>query len=599
MTHIGNIEDVLSEQIKLKNAKIVLIEWLPFDRNQMSALNIKLDSFHRRRGHIVTAYKDKFPNEMIFHDEGISCHVVVKNFSPSAFVSFVAKLKYPEDVGIVQEEILSGYINSWGRVIYGAEITSVENSVDGWTSLDVLTRIIVDLTLDTTKMIDSLLTEYQRNLLELTYMGQASKRTKFVLLFADDISVHLENPNDFFDGEELQNELEQVLNILQKVEPIDGGYCFSGSMGTIVVSPNHKKYEQSYLERAFSHAIRMFLDDYSAIIWHLWDESRYIERDIDKAMLGDITSLTNAQNWITRASSDAIMLHDILSYLRDSINEFSNDLLQRAPNRAPDDPVLIELQALRSDSMITTKRVNDTQKVIQGLESKMVALRDFSNALAEKHMRQMSDSMAQNQKSMAQMTESNNRANDALSIIELILAGSVILEVVLMFFGEYAIPQSWVSALGLDKFGGIVIIAITIVLWSIVFVFLRVSKSRLESSAVKRQRGVYTVGKKCNVENLEKYLQTKNIIIRDIQREGTSEIVTVTYEPSEKKKKKSGPIISSVILEFDAVEEFIIHLELETPQMDIGLKDCFDYLFADMDAAGVFTIVEKGDSCPE
>ncbi|RLI69630.1 hypothetical protein DRO91_07635 [Candidatus Heimdallarchaeota archaeon] len=597
MTAVGNIDDVLSEQIKLKNPKIVLVEWLPFDRNQMSALNIKLDSFHRRRGHIVTAYKDKFPNEMIFRDEGISCHVIVKDFAQSEFVSFVAKLNYPEDEGIVQTEILSGYINSWGRVVYGAELTEVEKSEDGWVSLDVLTRIIVDLTLDTTKMIDSLLTEYQRNLLELTYMGQASKRTKYVLLLAEDISVRPEMPEDFLDGEELQNELEQILNIIYKVETLDDGYCFFGSMAIIAVTSHHQKYEQSLLERSFSHAIRMFLDDYSAIIWHLWDESRYIEKDIDKAMLGDITSLTRAQNWITRASSDAIMLHDILSYLRDSINEFSNDLLQHAPSRAPDDPVLLELQELRNDSLITTKRVNDTQKVIQGLESKMVALRDFSNALAEKHMRQMSDSMAQNQKSMAQMTESNNRASDALSIIELILAGSVIIEIVLMLFGEYSIPNSWVTALGLDRFGGIVVLAITVILWFLVFLFLRIGKTRLESSAVRRQRGAYTIGKKCNVQKLEDYLATKHIMIRNIEREGTSEIITVTFENSEKKNKKTKPHISQVILEYDKIEEFIIHLELETPDMTINIKDCFDFLIDEMEAAGVFTIVKEGEIC--
>ncbi|MHA1212202.1 MAG: hypothetical protein ACTSSH_07055, partial [Candidatus Heimdallarchaeota archaeon] len=101
-------------------------------------------------------------------------------------------------------------------------------------------------------------------------------------------------------------------------------------------------------------------------------------------------SLTNAQNWITKASSEAIMLHDILAYLRDSIAEFIIELTTRDPNREPDDPVLQELKTIQNDSMITTKRVNDTQKVIHGLESKMVALRDFSNTLAEKHMRRIS-----------------------------------------------------------------------------------------------------------------------------------------------------------------------------------------------------------------
>lgn len=349
MTTAGNIEDTLTEFIKLKNVKIVLVEWLPFDRNQLSALNIKLDSFQHRRGHIVTALKDDAPEEMIFHDDGVSCKIIVENFSPTEFVSFSAMLNYPEDEGIVQHEELSGYINSWGRVIYGANIVDVEGTKDDWVSLDLITRIIVDLTMDTSQMIDSLLTEYQRNLLDLVFMGKSTKRTKIILLLAEDISVRHDNPKDYLDGEDLQNELEQILGVLQNVEPINGGYCFSGNHGIIVVTPNFQQYEQQFMERSFLQAIRIFLDDYSAIIWHLWDESKHIEEDIDKAMLGDITSLTHAQNWITRASSDAIMLHDILAYLSDSIAEFVNELTEADPKRLETDPLIQELRKIQND----------------------------------------------------------------------------------------------------------------------------------------------------------------------------------------------------------------------------------------------------------
>ncbi|MHA1309177.1 MAG: hypothetical protein ACTSQN_18055, partial [Candidatus Heimdallarchaeota archaeon] len=146
---VGNIEDHLTEIIKLKNVKIILVEWLPFDRNQLSALNMKLDSLHRERGHIVTALQEESPSNLIFHDDGISSKVVVDEYSPSEYVSFHAQLNYPEEQGIIQNEELSGNINSWGRVVFGAELFEVEGTKDGWVSLDILTRIIADLTIDT------------------------------------------------------------------------------------------------------------------------------------------------------------------------------------------------------------------------------------------------------------------------------------------------------------------------------------------------------------------------------------------------------------------------------------------------------------------
>lgn len=595
MTAVGNIGDALTEAIKLKNVKIALIEWLPFDRNQLSALNIKLDSLHKTRGHIVTAIKDNSPEELIFKDSGVSSKVIVEDFKPSEYVSFHAFLNFPEDKGIIQKEELSGHINSWGRVVYGADLVEVENCSDGWVSLDVLTRIVVDLTMDTSQMIDSLLTEYQRNLLDLVYMDDSSKRSKFLLIMAEDISIRPESANDFFDGEDLQNEVEQIIGVLHQVEKIDDGFLFRGNTGQIVVSNHVNEHEQSLLERGFSSAIKIFLDDYSAIIWHLWDESRLIEKDIDKALMGDITSLTKAQNWIARASSDAIMLSDILSYLRDSITDFVDDLTKGNPSKLIDDPILLELKQIMDDSQVTTKRVNDTQKVIHGLESKMVALRDFSNALAEKHMRRLSDSMAQNTKSLSQMTESNNRASDALSIIELILAGSVIIEIVLVLVGEYAIPDwPWLGELFGSGFGNLIVMLITVLLWAGVFIFLRLSKRKLESTAVKRQLSSNVIGKRCNIVALERFVEGQNITLKSTETEGDSRIVTVTCEPP---LKKGQPELDYITLLYDASERFLIQMDFETPDMSLDLRHCYEYIIKEMTDAGVFNNLEYDESC--
>ncbi|MHA1462947.1 MAG: hypothetical protein ACTSQ0_07755 [Candidatus Heimdallarchaeota archaeon] len=595
MTTVGNIGDTLTEVIKLKNVKIALVEWLPFDRNQLSALNIKLDSLHRRRGHIVTAIKDDSPEELIFKDSGISCKVVVEDFKPSEYVSFHASLNFPEDNGIIQNEELSGHINSWGKVIYGADLVEVENCSDGWISLDLLTRIIVDLTMDTSQMIDSLLTEYQRNLLDLVFMDESNKRSKYLLIMAEDISVRPETPDDFFDGEELQNELEQVIGVLHNVDKIDDGYLFKGNTGQIAVSTHVSDFEQSLLERSFSSAIKMFLDDYSAIIWHLWDESRLIEKDIDKAMLGDITSLTKAQNWIARASSDAIMLGDILSYLRDSISDFVEELTKDDPSRLKDDPLLLELKQIMNDSQITTKRVNDTQKVIHGLESKMAALRDFSNTLAEKHMRRLSDSMAQNTKSLSEMTESNNRASDALSIIELILAGSVIIEIVLVLVGEYATPDwPWLAQLFSTGYGHLIVLLVTVSLWISVFIFLRISKKRLESTAVKRQLATNVIGKRCNVAALERFIEGRNITLKSTEREGDSRIITVTCVPL---PEKDQPELDYITMVYDASEHFLIQMDFETPDMTLNLDHCYEHILKEMEDAGVFNILDYEESC--
>jgi len=196
---------------------------------------------------------------------------------------------------------------------------------------------------------------------------------------------------------------------------------------------------------------------------------------------------------------------------------------------------------------------------------------------------------------MTQMTVSNNRASDALSIIELILAGSIIMEVVLMVAGEYVFPD-WLANLFGKSYGSLLLLLFTIILWVGVFVFLRVSKKRLESKAIRRQTGTYVIARKCNIKKLETFLEAKDIILRNIEGEGKTELISVTFEVHPK-ECKDAPELSSVLLVYDEGEEFLIQVDFETQNMKVKLKDCYDYVLNELEKADVFTLVIDGESC--
>jgi hypothetical protein len=68
----------------------------------------------------------------------------------------------------------------------------------------------VDVNLDSSKMVESVLSVHQRELLKLVYGGGALARDKINLLVASEITPHL-TADEYLDHGSYENELRQVL----------------------------------------------------------------------------------------------------------------------------------------------------------------------------------------------------------------------------------------------------------------------------------------------------------------------------------------------------------------------------------------------------
>ena len=85
--------------------------------------------------------------------------------------------------------------------------------------MDHLSRLLVDVHTDSSAIVDSVLSAYQRSLLNLIFMGDAPSRDKVNLLVADEINPHL-TAEEYMDKDEYENELKQVSVTLQGGVPV-------------------------------------------------------------------------------------------------------------------------------------------------------------------------------------------------------------------------------------------------------------------------------------------------------------------------------------------------------------------------------------------
>ena len=76
-------------------------------------------------------------------------------------------------------------------MLYGLRVDSVMDRVEHDVSIDLLSRLMVDLHVDSSTLMDSLITHYQRTVLRNVFRGHESTRPKTCLVMADEISPRM------------------------------------------------------------------------------------------------------------------------------------------------------------------------------------------------------------------------------------------------------------------------------------------------------------------------------------------------------------------------------------------------------------------------
>jgi len=237
-----SIRDELSVEVELDTVRCLVAEWIPFGANQIVALNERLGAMDRCQGGLFTAMVDKSPNDTKFQVPVGLTQVKILDFDMVRHINFEAEIMYPEEEGIVQVENFGMHLSVDGTVLYGIKIEAIMDLLAHCTCVDHLSRVLVDVHQDSSRIMNDLLSPYQRSLLEMVFNGDAMARNKYVvvllgclvawlvvwyvtfglptafafrfnLIMAEGMSPFLA-AEDYMDRGDKENELKQVLGDL-------------------------------------------------------------------------------------------------------------------------------------------------------------------------------------------------------------------------------------------------------------------------------------------------------------------------------------------------------------------------------------------------
>jgi hypothetical protein len=206
----SNIKDDLSEAIHLAHVSLLIGEWIPFGPNQIVALNERLGAMDRCQGGLFTSKIDHDPTTTQFKVPTGLTKVAILDYDFVGCINFEAEINYPEDEGIVQIENFGMHLNVDGTIMYGMKVEAIMERKADDVSLDMLARLLVDVQSDSSKIINDLISVYQRSLLHMIFNGDEFNRCKYNLLTCEAIDPKL-NAEEYMDRGDNENELKQVI----------------------------------------------------------------------------------------------------------------------------------------------------------------------------------------------------------------------------------------------------------------------------------------------------------------------------------------------------------------------------------------------------
>jgi len=415
---VSNMRDQLDEIISLNSVRCLVAEFVPFGSNQIVQINNNLGSVERVQGGFFTALIDSDAGGTKFVvDPGLTS-INVLDYSVSKHINFEAEIRIPEDTGIVQVEAFGCSLNADGTIFYGLIVEAIMDKISDNISLDTLSRLLVDVTIDSSTIVDSVISAYQRKLLALLYDGDAPNRDKVNLIIAKEITPRL-SAEDYMDKGDYENELKQILGETQAAFDItEHDTIIFGSHGMLITGPASSTHEPLLCSFMQFKALDIFVRNFFNRLFIVNDAMRLL-RLLINSYCDDPLSTAKIQQRMQVLSDDIRMLGEILGYMAESLESCE----------IPPEPADVAGKALYSRLQIAdlagqlSMRVLDLKKTMDGVRQELAHVRHLANVLAESRMYRLNEAVHQNTRQLVELNSTGEKTFASLNMIMLIFAG--------------------------------------------------------------------------------------------------------------------------------------------------------------------------------
>ena len=318
------VRDELEQLIWLYKPRFYIFEWIPFDPNIFEEIAEELEAKNREKGILLTDEVDNFPEKPVFIKPRVASTVSVIDYKFNRLLKLEAFIGYPE--AVEQVERLGIEIRDYGSIVYGLQIQQVDGVPE--VSLDKLARIIFDVIEDTSRLMSSILSLYQRRILNIIYPGykeEGFERRKYSVVISEKVRVKgRESKNeeilDLLLEEPYVNEVKQIVGPITSYIKRDGYCLIDGSYGLLIIG-EVKNVELLSLYASVK-SLEIFLEDLLVYLWMVWEKLGDARRTVLK---GDVKELKKMRVQLVNTLSDFTLLKSVMGTITYSLDRMESE----------------------------------------------------------------------------------------------------------------------------------------------------------------------------------------------------------------------------------------------------------------------------------
>lgn len=262
---IGNQNTIHKESdeiITLNSVSIIVAEYIPLGANQIVQMNGNLGCTERVQGGYFSSEIDNDTTSTKLEIQPGLTSVDILDYSLTKHINFEADVHLPNDKGIVQVETLGVSMNASGSLLYGMQVEAIIDRIKDNISINHLSRLLTGVHIDSSTILDTLLSQNQRNLMDLIFLSDSLHRNKVNLIIANEVTPHL-TAEEYMDKGQHENCLKQVIGETRAAYDIsEHDTVIFGENGFMVAGPNSRHHEPLLCSYLQFNAMDLFVRNY-------------------------------------------------------------------------------------------------------------------------------------------------------------------------------------------------------------------------------------------------------------------------------------------------------------------------------------------------
>jgi len=533
----------VSEVLFLDTVKVLVGEWIPFGINQMGAMNKRAGSYANASLEMVP--KSYFSNQTIpakgtstaplLGDMSVTCSVGltgvrVLDFDTFNYIIAEAEILFPEAGDVLQVEHIGVCFSVTGNAVYGFDLHSVMNKDGHNISVDHISRVLVDVILDSSEMVDSLLSPYQKGLLNSVYWGRSFLRPKYVIILAEQMKPKMickEYLKDF----ECVNELQQIIGPILEAHDLNKEYSIlKGENGLIFIGADSGKYEQILITHMAIVTTQQFVQAFYKRIRSELNTLSEIAQAITIAHT-DPNTLKRCRIVFSQACEQLMLLKELFVILCDGLSRMNVEIDPAVLSDFVGKKLCTKL-GISSGLRQLKDRVSDINRTFETFETKLNTVSTAISALSAEITQKIMMRIQRNTAQMDAVERASGNLNLSIHSVQTLMLGILALGLVHAGIGNWKASEATTIGFELATVPGLYL-AMCIIVWMILWKMFAKS-FRVQKGVRLETRIELTLNQKIRIKDLWEFLAAKKLAGED-----TDYVLNKTYNVALRKDQLS------------------------------------------------------------